>query len=173
MNTKYTGSFSTFSRKICSNFIIIGISALLLPGCKNKAAIPQVQQWTTHEITLISKSSYENGYTDIDVWAHFTNGNGDTLLRPAFWDGGNMWKIRFAPPDTGSAWSWSAFSVPSDKGLYGKRGSLRSVAYTGSNPLLKHGLLRMSEGKRNVIMPDLYQEHLKASALQTWKDAGT
>lgn len=113
---------------------------VITSGCANQLPIPEVQQWTTHEITLISNSYYDNGYTDVDVWAHFTNGNGDTLLRPAFWDEGNTWKIRFAPPDTGSTWSWTTFSIPYDKGLSGKKGSLASVAYTGSNALLKHGL---------------------------------
>lgn len=120
-------------------------------GCANQLPVPEVQQWTTHEITLISQSSYDNGYTDINVWAHFTNGKGDTLIRPAFWDGGNIWKVRFSPPDAGSTWSWTTFSIPHDKGLSGEIGSLTSVDYTGSNSLLKHGLLRMSEGKRNVI----------------------
>ncbi|MFO7622666.1 MAG: DUF4038 domain-containing protein, partial [Bacteroidales bacterium] len=133
-------------------FIFAAIIAVVITsGCGNQLRIPEVQQWTSHEITLISQLSYDNGYTDMDVWAHFTNGNGDTLTRPAFWDGENTWKIRFSPPDAGSTWSWTTFCIPHDKGLSGKKGSLTSVDYTGSNSLLKHGLLRMSEGKRNVI----------------------
>ena len=126
-------------------------AVVITSGCANQLPVPEVQQWTTHEITLNSKASYTNYYTDVEVWAQFTNGKGDTLLRPAFWDGENIWKIRFAPPDTGSTWFWSTYSLPSDKGLSGRKGSLRSVPYSDSNPLLRHGLLRMSEGKRNVI----------------------
>jgi len=124
---------------------------LTAAGCTRKVRIHEVQQWKTHEITLISKSGHDNAYTDIEVWARFTDGKGDTLLRPGFWDGGNIWKVRFAPPDSGSKWSWEVFSIPSDKGLSGKKGSLVSVKYSGKNPLIKNGLLRMSEGKRNVI----------------------
>src|SRR5690606_28976121 len=49
---------------------------------------------------------------------------------------------------------WRSFSSPEDKGLAGIEGSLKSVAYTGNNKLLRHGLLRMSAGKRNVVHAD-------------------
>lgn len=128
---------------------------LLLAGattfsCRNEA-LTRVQQWTTHEIVLQSEKAYTNGYTDAEVWAVFTNTRGDSLIRPAFWDGGNTWRIRFAPPDTGSIWTWITRASVGDKGLAGKTGALFSVTYTGENSLLKHGLLRMSPGKRNVV----------------------
>ncbi len=124
---------------------------LALYGCADTTTIPEIEQWTTYEIALTAEKSYTNGYTEADVWAVFENDRQDTLVRPAFWDGGPVWKIRFAPPDTGSLWNWTSFASVPDKGLSGKSGSLRSVAYTGHNPLLKHGLLQMSPGKRNVI----------------------
>lgn len=126
----------------------------VLPGCKNPGEIAVVQQWTAYEITITSEMSYSNAYTEIDVWAQFTNDKEDTILRPAFWDGGNTWKIRFTPPDSGSQWTWNTYASVDDSGLAGNTGSLRSVAYTGENRLLKHGLLTMSPGKRNVVHAD-------------------
>ncbi|HEY9490026.1 MAG TPA: DUF4038 domain-containing protein, partial [Chryseosolibacter sp.] len=76
------------------------------------------------------------------------------LVRPAFWDGGNVWKVRFAPPDSGRTWTWSSHASVDDKGLAGNSGILRSVGYKGENMLLKHGLLKMSPGKRNVVHSD-------------------
>ena len=32
------------------------------------------------------------------------------MLRPAFWDGNNLWKIRFSPTEVGS-WSWQSSSA--------------------------------------------------------------
>ena len=139
-------------KKIQTEVSLLLVLITLFSGCTRE--IPQAEQWVTHEIALTSEVKYVNAYTDIDVWAQFINSNEDTLIRPAFWDGGNNWKIRFSPPDTGSTWSWTTFSSPYDKGLAGKKGSLTSVAYTGRNSLLKHGLLRMSGGKRNVIHAD-------------------
>ena len=120
-------------------------------SCKLQNEIPEVMQWTTYEITLKSNVPAVNPYTDIDIRAIFTNSRGDTLVRPAFWDGGETWKIRFAPPDTGSVWKWITISEPHDKKLSGRTGLLKSVPYTGGNTLLKNGLLKMSPGKRNVV----------------------
>ena len=50
--------------------------------------VPLVQPWREHEITLTAEGDYPSPYTDVDVWAEFTNENGTTLRRPAFWDGG-------------------------------------------------------------------------------------
>lgn len=112
----------------------------------------RIQQWTTYEIALESESTYENPYTDVEVWAIFTDQNKDSLKRPAFWDGGNSWKIRFAPPNADTIWQWKSYaSNHEDKGLHGKSGSCVSVPYTGENPLLANGLLKMSEGYRNVV----------------------
>ena len=100
------------------------------------------EQWTTLEITLISNSEYENPYTDVEVWAHFTNQNADTILRPAFWDGDNIWKIRFTSPDSTSIWNWLSYaSNKEDKGLHGITGSAASTPHRGDNQLLANGLL--------------------------------
>ncbi|NMC38096.1 MAG: DUF4038 domain-containing protein [Bacteroidales bacterium] len=130
-------------------FILIG---LLLAACQSSPKKESaVEQWTTCEITLEATSEYPNGYTDIEAWGVFTNDHNDSLIRPAFWDGGSIWKIRFAPPDTGAIWTWTTFSLPATKGLSGMKGSLRSVPYTGNNELIKNGLLKDSPGKRNII----------------------
>lgn len=120
-----------------------------------KAEFPVIPQWTTHEIELNAERAYENPYTDVEVWAVFRNEGGDSLVRPAFWDGGQIWKIRFAPPDQNNTWSWQTFaSEPNDSGLHGQAGQLRAVAYEGEHALLRHGLLKMSAGKRNVVHHD-------------------
>lgn len=136
-------------KQLIRNHILL---VFLIAACQsaNEKEV-SVEQWTTHEITLESISEYPNGYTDIEIWAVFTNAHNDTLVRPAFWDGDNKWKIRFAPPDTGAIWTWTSFSKPYAKGLSGIKGSLRSVPYKGNNELIKNGLLKVSPGKRNII----------------------
>ena len=109
------------------------------------------KQWATLEITLTSQSEYENPYTNVSVWAEFTNQNNDTLKRPAFWDGDNIWKIRFTSPDTISTWKWLSYaSNKQDEGLHGATGSVSSKPSGGENQLLANGLLKMAEGNRNV-----------------------
>lgn len=130
-------------------FIFLSFLYLNLTG---QEVDEKVQQWVTHEITLRSNSNYGNPYTDVDVWAVFYNEVGDTLKRPAFWDGGNSWKIRFAPIDSTGVWTWQTYSSnSSDLGLHKQRGNFKSIPYSQQNRLLKEGLLKMSQGHRNVI----------------------
>ncbi|MEX1239715.1 MAG: DUF4038 domain-containing protein [Cyclobacteriaceae bacterium] len=126
----------------------------LFASCSKRDRPVEVQQWTTHEIRFESEKTYANGYTDVDLWVSFINDHGDSLLRPAFWDGGNTWKVRFAPPDSGATWTWSSHASVVDAKLSNQNGALLSVPYRGKNKLLAHGLLRMSPGKRNVVHAD-------------------
>lgn len=128
--------------------------AVSFVACQDKETPVEVQQWTTYEIRFESNKSYRNGYTDVDMWVRFTSDEGNTLLRPGFWDGGQIWKVRFAPPDSGHTWSWVSYASSDDGGLAGKTGVLRSTPYRGKNSLLRHGLLTMSPGKRNVVHAD-------------------
>ena len=64
------------------------------------------QPWREVELTLTAAQDSPNGYTDVDVWADFTHDDGAVLRRPAFWDGGRTWKIRFASPLADGRWTW-------------------------------------------------------------------
>lgn len=124
-------------------------------GAPEQTPIPEVEQWTTYEISLESGAEYENGYADVEVWATFRNEAGEELTRPAFWDGDRSWKIRFTSPDDHSLWSWRTHaSDEGNEGLHGQTGQLQATTYTGDNQLLQHGLLTMSEGMRNVVHQD-------------------
>ncbi|GAB4403481.1 MAG: DUF4038 domain-containing protein [Bacteroidia bacterium] len=126
---------------------------LLVAACQPTAEDAVVQQWETYDLPLTATGTYENPYVDVEAWAVFTHeASGDTLLRPAFWDGGQQWRVRAALPLLG-AWRWQTFSAPADAGLQ-VQGRLDVQPYTGSHPLIRHGLLRMSPGGRNVMHAD-------------------
>jgi hypothetical protein len=110
------------------------------------------QQWNEISIELLAEMDYANPYTDVEVYAIFTHETYGKIRRPAFWDGSNSWKMRFASPVSEGSWQWeSVASESADKGLHGQKGKLQSAAYSGDNPLIAEGLLRMSPGKRNVV----------------------
>lgn len=142
-------------------FPIIIISLCFPLSLSSQGGINLVPQYTTHEITLKSSTTHKNPYTDVEVWANFINSKNDTLKRPAFWDGGNTWKIRFAPTDINGIWSWTSFcDNQNDKGLHGKSGSLIStpnaesiipMLNSKSNQLIKNGPLKMSKDHRSVV----------------------
>lgn len=142
------------TRLLATHLLFAALFAIVLNGCTSGKEIIEVEHWTTHELTFNSEKTYANAYTEQDLWVQFVNDKGDSIVRPAFWDGGNTWKVRFAPVDAGRTWTWVSFSSVDDNGLAGKQGSFASIPYKGDNELIKHGLLKMSPGKRNVIHAD-------------------
>ncbi len=138
----------------CLRSVSLSVLVLTTAACRPAQPDVIVQQWTTYEFALESVGTYANPYTDVDVWVQFRNDAGERLVRPAFWDGGATWKVRFAPPDAGRTWTWTSEASVSDEGLAGRTGRLRSVAYDGDSRLLRHGLLRMSPGRRSVVHAD-------------------
>ncbi|MEZ4675755.1 MAG: DUF5060 domain-containing protein [Caldilineaceae bacterium] len=95
-------------------------------------------------------------YTDLQPWIDFTHESGQRLRRPAFWDGGQMWRVRFAPTKPGG-WRWQSYSDVADPGLVGKTGELTAVAGTApTNRFHRHGFWRMSPGGRNLVHADGY-----------------
>jgi hypothetical protein len=124
---------------------------LILPSCKT-ADTTTAEQWQEIELVFAAEKDYSNPYTDVEFWIEFTGPSGEKLIRPGFWDGSNSFKVRFANPLEKGEWKWTSVSSDlSDAGLHGKSGKLVSTPYSGNNPLVMNGLLRMSSGKRNVI----------------------
>ena len=113
------------------------------------------EQWKEMEITFSSSTDYENPYTSVEFWIEFIHTDGDTLVRPGFWDGENTWTVRFASPADTGKWTWRSFcSNPDDHGLNGKEGKIICQPSAGKDIFTRHGLLKMSEGKRNVTHAD-------------------
>ena len=128
-------------------FLIVMVSFI---GCSED--IPTIEQWTSFEISFESETNYNNPYIDVDLWVEFTDPEGNVLVRPGYWENEGLWKVRFSSPINRGEWRWKSFaSNESDLGLHGKSGRLKAVGYTGDNPLIKNGLLKMSPGKRNVV----------------------
>ena len=109
--------------------------------------------WQELELSLLGSGSYSNPYTDIEVWADFKHETGLVLRRPAFWDGGQIWKLRFAPNLEG-LWSWQSFASTKDEGLIGKHGTILCQKNQPSNCFYEHGFWKMSAGGRNLVHAD-------------------
>lgn len=129
--------------------MILPILVLCLISCSRPT--PVAEQWREIELDFTAQNTYENPYTDVDLWVEFVSSHGDTLIRPGFWYNDNQWKVRFAGPTDSGTWSWQSFASAQDEGLAGQSGTLKAAPYTGDNPLLQKGLLKMSPRKRNVI----------------------
>jgi Protein of unknown function (DUF4038)/Domain of unknown function (DUF5060) len=73
---------------------------------------------------------------------------------PAFWAGGKTWRIRYAPPRAGRYTYRTVSSDPSNPDLHGQTGALEVSAYTGDNPLIKHGGIRVAADRRHFQHED-------------------
>eukprot|EP00039_Didymoeca_costata_P032356 m.37506 g.37506 ORF g.37506 m.37506 type:complete len:741 (+) comp9320_c0_seq4:164-2386(+) len=118
------------------------------------AASGSTHRWGVYERNFTSlNTTRQNPYLEVSMNVTFRMSSGASFLLPAFWDGGQVWKVRFTPPSTGE-WSWvSECSDTADSGLHGVIGSMTATEYTGTNQLYMHGLLQASPNNR-------YLEHV-------------
>lgn len=102
------------------------------------------------EIVLNSATCYHNPYADVEVTVTFTGPGGEVIVRPAFWDGADVWKARFAPITAGE-WRWqTACSDAGNAGLQGRTGVWSCQPASVAAP----GFLRMSENRRHFVHAD-------------------
>jgi hypothetical protein len=81
---------------------------------------------------------------DIEVSVDFSDPSGAQLAVPAFWAGGDTWKVRYASPLVGDHW----FSGPR------LSGRLQVEPYEGENGLFLHGPLRATSDRRHLEHAD-------------------
>jgi hypothetical protein len=88
----------------------------------------QIPRCEVFEAQLESAANYANPFTDVAVTAQFTAPSGKKLTAPGFHDGGNTWRVRLAPDETGD-WSFrTTCSDPGNAGLHQHSGSFKCVA---------------------------------------------
>jgi hypothetical protein len=113
-----------------------------------------IHPWQAVELALTATGDYDNPYTDIEAFVHFRHESGVELLRPAFWDGGKVWKVRFASPLSFGRWKWESHSTPRDVGLSGRRGELHVEPGDSANRFERHGFWRILPGERHLRHAD-------------------
>jgi hypothetical protein len=100
--------------------------------------------WRTAEFAIESDRDRDDPYADVEVVATFTGPGGEEIRRPAFWDGGRTWRVRFAPTRPG-IWRYeTASSDAGDRGLNGRQGDLTCGSDPGRRLFEQHGFLRPS-----------------------------
>ena len=111
--------------------------------------------WREVEIRLEAEREYLHPYTDVDVWADFVHDSGVALRRPAFWDGGSDWGVRFASPLRSGAWKWVSDASQADDGLVGRSGQVNVTAVEDvGHRFHDHGFWRMSPAGRSIVHAD-------------------
>lgn len=134
------------------------------PSESTKAEIIQIdpalvdavtENWVALDMAFQSTKEYnaskvEQFFVDMDVV--FTHREtGETLTIPSFWDGDNLFAVRFAPTKTGL---WDYMTVcATDDSLDGIIGTIGSNTYLGDLDVYKHGFVK-TDGKKYFVYDD-------------------
>jgi hypothetical protein len=133
------------------------VMVVFVTGCfslTGRAADFTIEQWRVAEIPLTSLVSYADPFDAVDVTATFTGPDGEVIVRPAFWDGTNTWRVRFSPTVTGQ-WSMvTSCTDPANSGLQGVIRTIQCNVYAGPYAIYQHGFLKVSPNGRYFVHAD-------------------
>ena len=95
-----------------------------------------VEQWDRFELSL-KYASANNSFANVQLTAIFTSKD-SSIVVPGFYDGDNIFKVRFMPQQIGS---WQYVTKSNIAQLNNKKGSFECVKATGEN----HGMVSVSK----------------------------
>ena len=106
------------------------------------------------ELKFTAQVSQSDPFNQVKLDVVFTTPAGRELRVPAFWAGGDQWRVRYASPEVGAHAFRSECSEVADRGLHGITGRVQVQPYHGKNPLYSHGPLRVTPGGRYLEHTD-------------------
>lgn len=106
------------------------------------------------EFRFESTKSYQNPFEEVKLDAVFTDPSGVRRRVPAFWAGGQVWKVRYSSAIPGTHRFQTECSDATNSGLHGVRGEVAVTRYTGSNPLFLHGGIQVAADQRHFAHAD-------------------
>ena len=117
---------------------------------------PTAYTWAIQEIEFYARKTYENPYTEVILWIDLKGPNFSKRIY-GFWDGGQIFKIKFTATGPGE-WSWqSGSNQPGDNGLNGKTGGFLAKDWPEQqkqeNPN-KRGIIRATQNGRALEYAD-------------------
>lgn len=134
-------------------FLLIAVSLLL--NARTAIAEDMVpRQWRVFELAFTANQEHASPM-ELNLTANFAGPGGVQFEVPGFWDGGNTWRVRFAPPVSGE-WHYRTAAVDSgDPGLDAQAGTFTAQPASGENPLFAHGgFLRVSQNSLYLTYTD-------------------
>ena len=96
------------------------------------------------EWAYTSGKAYADPFNQVELDVIFTDPQGRDQRVPAFWAGEQTWRVRYAPSASGKYTYRTIASDAANRDLHGQGGTLEVSAYTGENPLRRHGPIRIA-----------------------------
>jgi hypothetical protein len=128
--------------------------ALLCAGGASRAAAMQTLANVAIELSFTAARPHADPFNDVTLDVVFTDPGGRSVRVPAFWDGKDLWKVRYASAVVGKHAFRTECSDKADRGLNDVTGTVEVTPYRGSNLLYVHGPLRVSKNRRYLEHAD-------------------
>ena len=106
-------------------------------------------EWAFETATL-----YGDPWMDVSLDVEITDPAGALQLVPAYWAGGQTWKVRYGSHAPGRYTFRSVCSDTSNADLHGQTGTIDIADYDGENPLYRHGPIRAAADQRHFEHAD-------------------
>jgi hypothetical protein len=147
-------SIVVLQNKSASMVPLVCLFSLLFAGLNTFGAAAEAAENQVAEISFHAAKPHPDPFTKVEVNVVFTNPEGVKATVPAFWDGGDLWKARYASPIPGQHRFRSLCDDSGDTGLNGVEGIVEITPYTGQNPLYRHGPVKMADDHRRLVHAD-------------------
>ena len=80
---------------------LLSIIALIILTLSAARAQSRAALYSPFELRLTTTQPHDNPYLDVDLTGIFTSPSGKEMRLAGFWDGGQTWRLRFAPTERG------------------------------------------------------------------------
>jgi hypothetical protein len=141
-------------RFIVAGFVLFELIALSSPAHAGSSDVVKSAANLFLEIAFRASRAHADPFNDLTLDVLFTDPTGVARRVPAFWDGGNVWKVRYAAGVVGTHAYRTECSDAADGGLNGVTGRVEVASYSGSNPLYLHGPIRIAGDHRHFEHAD-------------------
>lgn len=106
------------------------------------------------EISFTARQNHADPFNEVTLDVVFHEPDGASRRVPAFWAGGDEWRVRYATPRVGTVRWRSECSAACDAGLHDLAGEVAVEPYAGQNPLHLHGPVRVAPDSRHLEHAD-------------------
>jgi hypothetical protein len=135
--------------KFTRRSLLLGAAAAAAGGQSRSAMAREITEWI-----FVSAKPYQDPFNEIELDVVFRDPRGREQRVPAFWAGGQEWRVRYAADAAGRYPFETICSDTSNRDLHGRRGVLEVAPYDGTNPLLTRGALRVASSHRHFEHAD-------------------
>jgi hypothetical protein len=101
------------------------------------------------ELSFSSTGTYPDPCNDVVLDVVFAGPGGVEHRVPAFWAGAQTWRVRYAPPVPGQYRYRTIANDTANSSLHGQTGSFNAASFASSNPLYRHGAIRVAADRRH------------------------